>query len=219
MSFYQFHDEYPENLSIGKIICLVRSYRKHAEEMGAGQTISPLLFLKPASAVIFSGGTIVTPPKVYQLHHEVEVGIVIGKNGKNILETHALDHVLGYVIGLDITARDIQSDAKKQGLPWGIAKGFDTFAPISDIILKEKISQPNNVNFSLSINGKLRQHGNTNQLLWPIERIISFISQIMTLERGDLILTGTPEGVGEIKAGDVLDASLSDYCSLSVTVI
>jgi 2-keto-4-pentenoate hydratase/2-oxohepta-3-ene-1,7-dioic acid hydratase in catechol pathway len=218
MVFYRFHDPYQNDLSVGKIICLVRSYRKHAEEMGAEQTSLPQLFLKPASAVIFSGDHIVTPPQVQSLHHEVEVGVVIGKKGKNISKTHALDHVLGYVIGLDITARDIQSDAKKHGWPWGIAKGFDTFAPISDVLLKERLPQPNDIEFSLTINGEIRQKGNTKQLLWSIEHIISYISEIMTLEAGDLILTGTPEGIGELKKGDVLDAFLSDICSITVTV-
>lgn len=219
MVSYRFRNRSQEDLTIGKIICLVRSYRKHAEEMGAERPVSPLLFLKPASAVIFSGDTIVTPPQVQQLHHEVEVGIVIGKRGKQISETHALDYVVGYLVGLDITARDIQSDAKKHGWPWGIAKGFDTFAPLSDIVSKDNIPCPNSIDFSLVINGSLRQKGNTNRLLWPMERIISFISDIMTLERGDLILTGTPEGVGEIKTGDILEAYLSTWCSLTVNVV
>ncbi|MDG6228803.1 MAG: fumarylacetoacetate hydrolase family protein [Candidatus Thermoplasmatota archaeon] len=218
MIYYSFQDTYEEMVPIGKIICLIRSYRKHAEEMGSDPTDSPLFFLKPASAVIFSGDSIVIPPQSHCLHHEIEVGVVVGKRGKNIPRTSALDHILGYVIGLDITARDIQDEAKKHGLPWSIAKGFDTFAPLSEVVLKERISTPNDLDFSLEINGVLRQKGNTRFLLWSIERIISDISDCMTLEPGDLILTGTPEGVGKLQKGDSLRAELSHLVELSVDV-
>jgi 2-keto-4-pentenoate hydratase/2-oxohepta-3-ene-1,7-dioic acid hydratase in catechol pathway len=218
MIYYSFQDTYEEMVPIGKIICLIRSYRKHAEEMGSDPTDSPLFFLKPASAVIFSGASIVIPPQSHCLHHEIEVGVVVGKRGKNIPKTSALDHILGYVIGLDITARDIQDEAKKHGLPWSIAKGFDTFAPLSEVVLKERISTPNDLDFSLEINGVLRQKGNTRFLLWSIERIISDISDCMTLEPGDLILTGTPEGVGKLQKGDSLRAELSSVVELSVDV-
>lgn len=215
---YQFQNASQKRLHIGKIICLIRSYRKHAEEMGTEPTTSPMFFLKPTSAVIFSGGKIIKPSMVQSLHHEVEVGIVIGKKGNDIERDEALNHVLGYLIGLDITARDIQSVAKKNGWPWGIAKGFDTFAPISKVIDKKEISDPNAIEFSLLINGRVRQKGNTDHLLWSVENMISYISSIMTLETGDLILTGTPEGVGELQKGDQLEAWLSDKVSLSVTV-
>lgn len=215
---YQFLDSSKEGLRIGKIICLIRSYRKHAKEMGVEPTETPMFFLKPTSAVIFSGDSIITPPQVRSLHHEVEVGVVIGTKGKNILKQDALDHVLGYLIALDITARDIQSEAKKNGWPWGIAKGFDTFAPLSRIILKEHIHSPNDIEFSLSVNGSLRQKGNTKELLWSIESIVSSISEIMTLEPGDLILTGTPEGVGVLKKEDRLFARLADRLTLDLTV-
>jgi 2-keto-4-pentenoate hydratase/2-oxohepta-3-ene-1,7-dioic acid hydratase in catechol pathway len=119
---------------------------------------------------------------------------------------------------LDITARDIQSVAKKNGWPWSIAKGFDTFAPISDIVLKEDTPDPGNLDISLKINGETRQSSNTSYMIYSIERIIEFISGVMTLEPGDLILTGTPEGVGEIVSGDVLEAKLGDICSLEVDV-
>jgi acylpyruvate hydrolase len=126
--------------------------------------------------------------------------------------------VLGYLVALDITARDIQAVAKKNGWPWAIAKGFDTFAPISDAVIKEKVPDPLNLDLMLRINGVVKQRANTNQMIYSIERIVSFISEIMTLEPGDLILTGTPEGVGEIKEGDVLEAQLDRLCSLTVDV-
>ena len=218
MVYYSFQDKFKGMLPIGKIICLIRSYKKHAEEMGSDPTDTPLFFLKPSSAVIFSGDSIVIPSQSHCLHHEVEVGVVIGTRGKEIPKTSALDHILGYVIGLDITARDIQDEAKKHSWPWSIAKGFDTFAPLSDVVLKEKISAPNDLDFSLEINSVLRQKGNTRFLFWSIERIISDISACMTLEPGDLILTGTPEGVGKLQKGDRLRAQLSSEVELSVDV-
>ena len=146
------------------------------------------------------------------------IGVVIGRRCKNVSEKEALDYVLGYLVALDITARDIQSEAKKKGFPWDIAKGFDTFAPISDVVLKEDVPAPNNLHISLKVNGELRQSSNTSNMIYSVERIIEFISKVMTLEPGDLIMTGTPEGVGEIVAGDIVEAELGDICSLKVNV-
>jgi 2-keto-4-pentenoate hydratase/2-oxohepta-3-ene-1,7-dioic acid hydratase in catechol pathway len=217
MIHYRF-ENYTKTVRIGKIICLARTYKEHAREMNTIVTEDPLLFLKPASSVIFNHQTIIIPHMSKCLHHEVELGIIIGKNGKHIHKEKALQHVLGYLVALDITARDIQSVAKKNGWPWAIAKGFDTFTPISDVVLKQKVSDPQNLDLELKINGAIKQRENTNQMIYSMERIISFISEIMTLERGDLILTGTPGGVGEIKEGDVLEARLGSLCSLTVDV-
>jgi 2-keto-4-pentenoate hydratase/2-oxohepta-3-ene-1,7-dioic acid hydratase in catechol pathway len=217
MTYYRFSD-YAKKIRIGKIICLARTYQEHAREMNTTVTEDPLLFLKPASSVIFNSGTIISPRRSQCLHHEVELGVIVGKNGKDIPEQKALHHVLGYLVALDITARDIQSVAKKNGWPWGIAKGFDTFAPLSDAVLKERVPNPQNLELELKINGVLKQSANTNQMIYSLERIISFISEIMSLERGDLILTGTPKGVGEIKEGDVLEARLGSLCELTVDV-
>ena len=218
MTHYIFKDGIERKLTIGKLICLARSYKKHAEEMKSDVTEDPLFFLKPASAVIFNGESIVTPKMSKCLHHEVELGVVIGERCKNVIQKEALDYVLGYLVALDITARDIQSEAKKKGFPWDIAKGFDTFAPISDVVLKEDVPDPNNLDISLKVNGKTRQNSNTSNMIYSVERIIEFISKVMTLELGDLIMTGTPEGVGEIVAGDVVEAELGDICSLKVNV-
>jgi 2-keto-4-pentenoate hydratase/2-oxohepta-3-ene-1,7-dioic acid hydratase in catechol pathway len=217
MKNYRFQN-YPKRVHIGKIICLARTYKEHAREMNTIVTEDPLLFLKPTSSVIFNHETIVIPHMSQCLHHEVELGIIIGKSGKHITEEKALQHVLGYLVALDITARDLQSIAKKNGWPWTIAKGFDTFTPLSDAILKEKVPNPQNLDLELKIKGAIKQKANTNQMIYSIKRIISFISDIMTLELGDLILTGTPEGVGEIKEGDVLEARLGSLCSLIVDV-
>jgi len=219
MVYYLFKNQIDKRIQIGKIICLARSYKKHAQEMKSDLTKDPLLFLKPASAVIFDGESIIVPKMSKCLHHEVELGVVIGKRCKNVSHKEALNYVLGYLVALDITARDIQSEAKKKGHPWDIAKGFDTFAPISDVVLKEDISNPNNLDISLKVNQEIKQSSNTSNMIYSVERIIEFISQIMTLELGDLILTGTPEGVGEIVTGDVLEAQLDKICSLKVNVI
>jgi len=218
MTNYIFKKDIKKELSIGKLVCLARTYKKHAEEMNTNVTEDPLLFLKPASSVIFDGESIVIPKMSNCLHHEVELGIIIGKKCRNVSQKDALDYALGYLLALDITARDIQSIAKKNGWPWSIAKGFDTFAPISKVVLKEDMPDPSNLDISLKVNNEIRQSSNTKNMIYSIERIIEFISEVMTLEPGDLIMTGTPEGVAEIKKGDVLEASLGDICSLKVDV-
>jgi len=218
MTDYIFKDITVKNVPIEKLVCLARTYRKHAEEMNTTVTEEPLLFLKPASSVIFDGGSIIIPKMSKCLHHEVELGVVIGKKCKNVSQKESLNYVLGYLLALDITARDIQSAAKKNGWPWSIAKGFDTFAPISKVILKEDVPNPNNLDLSLKINGEMRQQSNTSHMIHSVERIIEFISEVMTLERGDLIMTGTPEGVGDIASGDLLEAELGNICSLKVNV-
>lgn len=217
MKEYRF-DQLKLRLPIGKLICLARTYKKHAEEMKTTPPPNPLLFLKPASAVIFSGDTIQYPSQTHCVHHEVEFGVVIGKRACCISRKEALDVVIGYLVGLDITARDIQATAKKQGWPWSIAKGFDTFAPISNVVSCKKVANPNDISFRLWVNSKLRQQGNTSELIWDIETLISYISSIMTLEPGDLILTGTPEGVSEIQSGDRITAELTGLVYLTVNV-
>lgn len=217
MSSYIFKD-YDKQVNIGKIICLARTYKKHAEEMKSKTTKEPILFLKPESSIIFNNESILLPELSNCIHHEVELGVVIGENGKNISEENAMNHVLGYLVGLDVTARDIQSEAKKNGHPWSIAKGFDTFAPISDVVLKNEVKNPLNLDLELKINGKLKQKSNTKYMIFSIEKIIAFVSAIMTLKKGDLILTGTPEGVGELFENDEIEARLGELCYLKVNV-
>jgi len=217
MTLYIFKDS-DKQVKIGKIICLARTYKKHAKEMKSKTTKDPILFLKPESSIIFNNDSILIPKLSNCIHHEIELGIVIGENGKNISEENAMNHVLGYLVGLDITARDIQTDAKKNGHPWSIAKGFDTFAPISDVVLKNEVVDPLNLDLELKINGKLKQKSNTKYMIYSIQKIIAFVSTIMTLKKGDLILTGTPEGVGELFENDEIEARLGDICYLKVNV-
>ena len=218
MPNYIFKGESNKELKIGKLVCLARTYKKHAEEMQSKVPDDPILFLKPTSSVIFNGDSIIYPKQSNCLHHEVELGVVIGKKCKYVSKEEALDYVLGYCVCLDITARDIKSELKKKGYPWSIAKGFDTFAPISDVILKEEVKNPNNLDMWLKVNDVIKQKTNTNNMIFSVEQIIEFISKIMTLLPGDLIMTGTPEGVGEIKLGDTLKANLENLCSISINV-
>jgi len=218
MIYYKFKDGVKREITIGKLVCLARSYKKHAQEMNSDIPKEPVIFLKPASSVIFNGDTINIPKMSKHIHHEVELGIVIGKKCKLVQKKDALNYVLGYLVALDITARDIQSEFKKKGWPWTIAKSFDTFAPISEVVLKEYVSNPQNLDITLQVNGKLKQKSNTSFMIFSVEEIIEFISKVMTLEPGDLILTGTPEGVDEIKKGDILEAKLGNICYLKVNV-
>jgi 2-keto-4-pentenoate hydratase/2-oxohepta-3-ene-1,7-dioic acid hydratase in catechol pathway len=179
---------------------------------------NPVIFLKPSSAIIFSGESIIYPDFSQCVHHEIELGVVIGENTKKITNEDAEDHILGYCVGLDITARDLQMEAKKQGLPWTISKGFDTFAPISKIVEKNDVNNPHDIMLELRVNDEIRQRESTAHLAWKIPELISYISRIMTLERGDLILTGTPSGVSEIMKGDSIYASSDIPCELLVNV-
>ncbi|MEM0492915.1 MAG: fumarylacetoacetate hydrolase family protein [Candidatus Thermoplasmatota archaeon] len=219
MAFYRIKGS-KRRIKIGKIICLIRTYKDHAYEMGAKTPDKPLFFLKPDTTIILSGDSIRLPPTSLSscIHHEVELGVVISDTAYNIRENDAEKYILGYLVALDITARDIQNELKKQGLPWDVAKSFDTFAPISDVVLKEHIPNPNNIEILLKINHIIKQRVNTSDMIFPVQYIISYISRIMTLKRGDLILTGTPQGVGEIHEGDIIEAYLGNHCSLKIDV-
>jgi len=197
-----------ETISPTKIICLGRNYRKHAEELGNVVPDKPIIFLKPPSSLIVEGEKIILPSQSQDVHHEVELGVVIGKTGRHISRTEAEGHILGYCIFLDITARDIQKEETKRGAPWALAKGFDTFAPVSQVVRREELSHPANLAIRLRVNDETRQDSNTNFMIFGVGEIIEYISSYMTLEAGDIIATGTPEGVGPIKKGDVLTAEI-----------
>ena len=209
--------------TVGKIICLGQNYAEHAKEMKFEVPTSPVFFFKPPSAIIYDGGQIIIFEISNEVHHEVEMTVLIGEGGNNIHRSAALKHVAGYGIGLDMTMRDIQNEAKKKGLPWALAKGFDTSAPVSEFVPAEMVGDPGSLNIQLFINGKLRQSSNTSKFVFPVDKVISYISQFITLEPGDIIFTGTPEGVSRVEHGDKLEASLLDankniLTSLSVSV-
>jgi 2-keto-4-pentenoate hydratase/2-oxohepta-3-ene-1,7-dioic acid hydratase in catechol pathway len=222
MTYVHLWEDSQQKIRIQTLICLAQTYKKHAIEMQSSLPSEPVLFLKPASAVIQSGDSIIIPKRSSCLHHEIELGVVMAKHATQITSAEALDYVLGYIVCLDITARNLQVEAKKTGHPWAIAKGFDTFAPISQMRKKQDIVNPNDLILELTCNDMIRQRSSTAQLHWSVEQIISFISSIMTLGNGDIIFTGTPEGVGEILPGDRLNARLFQkneiLCELSVDV-
>jgi acylpyruvate hydrolase len=210
-------------VAVGKILCVGRNYAKHVREMKADLPSSPVLFLKPATAVLGSGSTVVIPEISSDMHHEVEMTVLIGRGGKNIPAAEALKHVMGYGVGLDMTLRDVQSEAKKGGLPWTLAKAFDTSAPLSAFVPRERIPAPERLGVRLSCNGTIRQTGWTRDFIFTLADLIAYMSRFFTLEPGDVLFTGTPEGVGRVQPHDTLAAELLDetggvLTSLSVTI-
>ncbi|WAR22194.1 FAHD1-like protein [Mya arenaria] len=201
-----------------KIVAVGRNYKAHAHELGNALPSKPMLFLKPTSSYIAEGEKIRIPEGCTSLHHEVELGIVIGKPGSRISEQDAASHIGGYILALDMTARDFQEEAKKKGHPWSLAKGFDTSCPVSGFIDKDKISDPSKVRLWLKVNDSLKQDGNTGDMIFSIPHLISYISRYFRLEEGDVILTGTPEGVGPVGSGDVIEAGLSDVVTMKFQV-
>ena len=203
------------SVPVGNIFCLGRNYAEHAREMGAEAPGSPIVFLKPSTAVIRNGTAIIIPSISREMHHEVELVVAIGKGGKHIPRSSAYDHVSGYGVGLDMTLRDLQARAKKDGLPWTVAKGFDTSAPVSEFVPADRIGDPHAQTIRCSVNGKERQRSSTGSMLTRIDEIIEYISSVFTIGSGDLIFTGTPEGVGPVKAGDVVEAELLGFVKIS----
>ncbi len=191
-----------ERVRANNIICLARTYAKHAHELGHTVPTDPVVFLKPNSALVPSGAAIVIPHCSEKVHHEIELAVVVGKGGRRITTENALGHVLGYAIILDITARDVQAKLKKEGLPWALGKGWDTFAPISAITPAAEVPDPHNLQLTLRVSGEVRQKANTREMMLSIPEMIAFVSDFMTLQRGDILATGTPEGVGPLVAGD-----------------
>ena len=206
--------EYP----IGKIVCLARNYVDHIRELGNETPAEPVLFMKPATAVVGDGETVRIPPYSRECHHEVELALLVGRGGKDIPEETALDHLAGYGVALDMTLRDVQNGLKQKGLPWEIAKGFDTSCPLSGFVPAAEVADPGQLRLTLAVNGELRQDGTTDHMIHPVRRIVSHISSLFTLEPGDVILTGTPSGVGPVRGGDRLRAELVGLAALEVTV-
>ncbi|TVY14909.1 putative hydrolase [Lachnellula arida] len=194
-----------------KVVCIGRNYADHITELSSAKPKQPFFFLKPASSILAPGAGPVIRPKGVDLHYEVELALILGKRVKDLEaedEKGALDAIESYALSIDMTARNAQNEAKKKGLPWDIAKGFDTFLPVSEIIAKSAIPDPHKVELYLDVNGKSRQADSTELMLFRIPRILSDISKVMTLEKGDIILTGTPKGVGPVVPGDVIKAGL-----------
>lgn len=206
-------------IPIHTIFCIGRNYAEHARELNNPVPTSPVIFTKPLNSIIGDGESIMIPPYTSDVHHEVEVVIAIAKTGKNIAESDALGYIGGYGIGIDVTARDVQQKLKAKSHPWEIAKGADTFAPLSKFVRVEKVKNPFDIPLKLTVNDLMVQKGSTKDLIFSIPNLISRLSAFFTLQPGDLIFTGTPEGVGPLKAGDKLEAALGDnLVSLKVDV-
>ncbi len=191
-----------------KIICIGRNYAEHAKELKNEIPSEPVWFMKPDTALLRDGEAFYLPEFSNDIHHEIEIVIKINKVGKHIDEQFAHKYYDEIGLGIDFTARDLQAKCKEKGLPWEKAKAFDGSAPIGKFIKKEQLGDLNNLNFDLKINGESRQLGNTKDLLFSFDKVISYVSKFVTLKVGDLIFTGTPEGVGPVKIGDKLQGYL-----------
>lgn len=201
-----------------KIICIGRNYLEHAKELGNKIPKEPLFFLKPDSAIQPKGHPFFIPDFSNNIHYEIELVLKICKNGKNINEKFAHTYYKEIGLGIDFTARDLQDKCKKLGLPWEIAKGFDGSAQISNSFINKKNLDINNINFHLKLNNNLVQSGNSKDLIFSFDKIISYISKFYTLKTGDLIYTGTPAGVGKVNIGDKLSGFINDTEKLTVDI-
>ncbi|KAH8884421.1 hypothetical protein GQ53DRAFT_810774 [Thozetella sp. PMI_491] len=195
----------------GKVVCIGRNYADHITELNSARPKQPFYFLKPTTSILLPGDGPVIRPKGVDLHYEVELALILGKRLKDLDakdEKAALDAIESYALSIDMTGRNVQNEAKKKGLPWSIAKGFDTFLPLSQVIEKSKIPDPHNIELYLTVNNEVRQNDSTNLMLFQIPTLLSEISKVMTLEAGDIVLTGTPKGVGPVVPGDVMRAGI-----------
>ncbi|MBS9427065.1 fumarylacetoacetate hydrolase family protein [Photorhabdus akhurstii] len=206
------------DLPVNKVVCVGSNYAKHIKEMGAQPAEEPVVFIKPETALCDIHQPIAIPKDFGAVHHEVELAVLIGTPLKQANEERVSAAIAGFAVALDLTLRDLQSKFKKAGQPWEKSKAFDGSCPISGFIRISHFGDPQNVQFSLTVNDELRQNGDSSDMLTPIVPLISHMSHFFTLRPGDVILTGTPEGVGALEAGDVLKVTLNDN-SLTTRVI
>lgn len=214
--------EYPKlpglKLTARTIYCIGRNYAEHAKELGNAVPTEPVVFLKPLSSIIYSGDAVRLPKQSSRVDHEVEIVVALGAGGRDLSEAQALASIAGYAVGLDITARDLQDAAKKKALPWAVAKGFDTFTALGKFARASAVTSITGLEFELLVNGSRRQHGKSSDMIFSIPRLIAYLSTVFTLAAGDLIFTGTPEGVAPLKAGDRVEARLRELSKLELTV-
>lgn len=211
-----------EQFPVHRIYCVGRNYAEHAKEMGFTGREAPFFFLKPADAVLTGapGSPLAMPyPSLtHDLHHEIELVVAIGKGGKNIAPEQAMEHIWGYAVGLDMTRRDLQGEMKKQGRPWCIGKGFEHSAPISAITPAAQVGDITQSQIWLQVNGQERQRSHIHHMIWNIAETIAHLSQAWELQPGDLIMTGTPEGVAAVNVGDVLQGGITGLGTLQVEI-
>lgn len=204
---------------VRRIYCVGRNYAAHAREMGGDPDREPpFFFQKPADVLLESGGAFPYPPKSSDVHFEIELVAALGKGGSDIAVEAALDHVYGYAVGIDMTRRDLQGEAKKTGRPWEVGKAFEKSAPCSAVVPAAEIGHPSSGAIWLKVNGEMRQSGDLNQLIWSVSESIAYLSGLFTLAPGDLLFTGTPAGVGAVQRGDVITGGVEGIGEIEVRV-
>jgi fumarylpyruvate hydrolase len=205
---------------VHRIYCVGRNYAAHAREMGMDPDREPpFFFAKPADAVVANGTPVPYPPRTANLHHEIELVVAIGEGGRDIPLERALAHVFGYAVGNDLTRRDLQFAAREQGRPWDVAKGFDASAPVSAIRPAAEVGHPERAAIWLEVNGETRQRANLSEMIWSVPEIVAELSTYFELRPGDLIFTGTPEGVGPVRPGDSLVGGIDGLETLRTTIV
>ncbi len=202
------------DLPVGKVVCVGRNYAAHISELGNATPEAPVLFIKPVTALMPMEQAIPLPRGLGEVHHEVEIALLIKMPLKNATEETCSDAVLAVGLGLDLTLRDLQAQQKNKGLPWEIAKAFDNSSPISGFVAREHIGPFNSITFSLSVNDELRQQGHSSQMMTSIPKLLSYASRFFTLMPGDIVLTGTPEGVAPLKPGDNIRLELNNLFTI-----
>jgi fumarylpyruvate hydrolase len=208
------------NFPVRRVFCVGRNYAEHAREMGSDPDREPpFFFMKPADALLLDGADMPYPPQSTQLHHEMEMVVAIGEGGANIAEADALRHVWGYAAGLDMTRRDLQNAAKKEGKPWDMGKGFDWSAPIGLLVPASKIGHPAKGLIELKVNGKVRQTSDLSKMIWSVPEMIAYLSGLVKLAPGDLIYSGTPENVAAVQRGDLLEGTVEGVGSVKARIV
>ena len=205
---------------VNRIYCVGRNYAEHAREMGHDPNKEPpFFFMKPSTAIVTDGGDFPYPSQTKDVHHEMEMVVAIGKGGSNIPSAKALEHIYGYGVGLDMTRRDLQGEAKKAGRPWDTGKAFDYSAPCSALVPASKIGHPSTGEIVLEVNGVVKQKSDLSQLIWNVPDTIAFLSTLFELQPGDLIYSGTPAGVAAVVKGDVMTGRVAGVGSITVKVV
>ena len=205
---------------VRRVFCVGRNYAEHTREMGGDpDREEPFFFTKPVDALLINGADMPYPPKTKDLHHEMELVVAIGTGGKDIPESEALAHVYGYAAGLDMTRRDLQNAAKKAGRPWDMSKGFDFSGPVGEIVPASQAGHPSAGKIELTVNGVVRQSSDLAKQIWNVEETISYLSGLVELRPGDLIFTGTPEGVAAVGKGDVLEGEIAGVGTVRTRIV
>jgi len=215
---HRFIDERPCDLPVGKVVCVGRNYLAHIRELGNEVPAQPVLFMKPSTALVGLERPIRLPTHGRECHHELELAVLIGQRLSGVEAAVVAGAIAGYALAIDLTLRDVQAELKAKGQPWELAKAFDGACPISPFVPPEALPEPQRADLRLRVNGRVRQQGNTGQMMRGIDELIAYISQVFTLLPGDVVLTGTSEGVAALRAGDRLELELDGRFRFSAEV-